>query len=346
MQRIRQATIREPNRPSHQPIARPEILDAFWKFAAERQEIFYRRLRGEPRPWTRDPVLAEFKFCNVFRASDRVSQFLIREVIYGDRLLSPEDTLLRIVLFRLFSRCDTWLDLEHAVGEISAKSFDQASYATALDEIRPRHPIYTAAFILSASAPFGYASKHRNHLALVDTMISDGLTRLIAKAKHMAEVFELLVSYPMIGPFMGYQLAVDINYSELTDFSEDEFTVAGPGALRGIAKVFSDTGGRSAAAVISQMVREQEEAFESRGLRFEGLFGRRLHAIDVQNLFCEVDKYCRVTFPELRSDRTRIKQRFCPTNEPLRQFYPPKWGIDLDSRPLDRPTTDSVRATE
>lgn len=340
-------TLRVASRPVRQPSGRGEIVDAFWNFAAERQEIFYRRLRGEPSPWTSDPILMDFKFCNVFRASDRVSQFLIRDVIYSESPRSPEDTLLRIVLFRLFSRPDTWIDLEQAVGEISAKSFDQALYASALDGIRLRHPIYTAAFILSAAAPFGYSSKHRNHLALVGRMLDDGLPRQVARAKQMADVFDFLVSYPMIGPFMGYQLAVDLNYSELTDFSEDDFTVAGPGALRGIAKVFSDTGGRSPEELITRMVVEQEEAFESRGLRFNGLFGRRLHAIDVQNLFCEVDKYCRVKFPELRSARTRIKQRFYPSNQPLRQFYPPKWGIGLGSSAVTRPLAQGgVRSAE
>ncbi len=329
MRRTEPPTNRAISHPFQRLSGRPEVVEAFWNFAAERQEIFYRRVRGEPRPWTCDPVLAEFKFCNVFRASDRVSQFLIREVIYDDRARSPEDTLLRIILFRLFSRPDTWMDLEQAVGEISVMNFNEASYASALDMIKVRHPIYTAAFILCASAPFGYASKHRNHLALVARMLGDGLSSRVARAKHMADVFDFLVKYPMIGPFMGYQLAVDINYSELTDFSEDDFTVAGPGALRGIAKMFWDSGGMSAEEVITRMVAEQEEAFESRGLSFAGLFGRRMHAIDVQNLFCEVDKYCRVTFPELRSNRIRIKQRFSPSNQPLRQFYPPKWGIDV-----------------
>jgi hypothetical protein len=51
-----------------------EVYESYWRFAAERQAVFFRRARGETRPWTDNPVLAIFKFTNAYRASDRVSQ--------------------------------------------------------------------------------------------------------------------------------------------------------------------------------------------------------------------------------------------------------------------------------
>jgi hypothetical protein len=127
---------------------------------------------------------------------------------------------------------------------------------------------------------------------------------------------------------MAYQIATDINYSELTDFSENDFTVAGPGALRGIGKVFTDTGGCKPDTVIMEMVEQQEAAFVSRGIDFQDLFGRPLQAIDCQNLFCEVDKYSRLAFPELKTNRVRIKVKFQQTGPIPQPFYPPKWGIN------------------
>lgn len=58
------------------------VFDTYWRFAAERQEVFFRRLSGSAPPWTEDPVLRAFRFTNVYRAADRVSQYLIRRVIY------------------------------------------------------------------------------------------------------------------------------------------------------------------------------------------------------------------------------------------------------------------------
>jgi hypothetical protein len=75
------------------------------------------------------------------------------------------------------------------------------------------------------------------------------------------------------------------------------------------------------------MVDRQEE-FERLGLRFGGLWGRPLHAIDCQGLFCETDKYCREAIPELTSARKRIKARFSITQNPIEFLFPPKWGIN------------------
>ena len=76
------------------PVPRREVFDTYWTFAAERQRIYLSRLAGMPAPWSGDPILARFKFCNAYRAADRVSQYLIREVIYDDREVDPEDLLI------------------------------------------------------------------------------------------------------------------------------------------------------------------------------------------------------------------------------------------------------------
>jgi len=143
---------------------------------------------------------------------------------------------------------------------------------------------------------------------------------------------------------MGYQLAIDLNYSDRLAFSEDEFTVPGPGALRGLRKVFSDFGGQTPEELIMRMVDTQHEQFDRLGVEWSGLFGRPLHAIDCQGLFCETDKYARAAFPELKSNRVRIKQEFREPKPSLALFYPPKWGINErvggESRGLGPELTD------
>jgi hypothetical protein len=76
------------------------------------------------------------------------------------------------------------------------------------------------------------------------------------------------------------------------------------------------------------MVDNQERELERLGLPFGGLWGRPLHAIDCQGLFCETDKYCREAAPELTSARKRIKARFSRSAESIELFFPPKWGIN------------------
>ena len=127
------------------------------------------------------------------------------------------------------------------------------------------------------------------------------------------------------------------------DFSENDFTQAGPGALRGIKKVFENPGDYTPAEIVLWMTERQDEEFARLGLPFGGLWGRPLHAIDCQGLFCETDKYCRQAAPELASARKRIKARFTPTPEPIRLFFPPKWDIN-DRLPGEPVLSDSQPA--
>src|SRR5436190_21137646 len=93
-------------------------FDTYWRFAFLRQEAFVLRLSGAPPPWTTDAVIAGHRFTNVYRAADRVSQYLIRNVIYaGDQAL--EEVVFRTLIFKIFNRIDTWERLRDALGEMS-----------------------------------------------------------------------------------------------------------------------------------------------------------------------------------------------------------------------------------
>lgn len=323
---------------------RGDVYNAYWHLASERQAIFEQRLAGHPGPWTDDPILAQYKFTNPWRASDRVSQYLIRDVIYDDLNVEAEDLVARIVLFRLFSRPATWRAIEAGLGPVRSTTLDDQALPKLLDEMRAEGPIYTNAFILCATKAYGYDRKHLNHLALVREMVgSGGLVRAIERATSLKAVYERLSEFPLIGPFMAYQLAIDLNYSPLLDFSEDEFTVPGPGAERGIRKVFPQATRADMPAIIHRMVAEQDDACRAIGRPVPRLMNvRPLRAIDCQNLFCELDKYARVRFPELRSNRVRIKAEFRPSPEPLPQpFYPPRWGLPAH-RAGDSPSLSPV----
>ncbi|GAB2597054.1 nucleotide kinase domain-containing protein [Kribbella endophytica] len=313
------------------PTPRKGIYELYWHFASERQKAFERRVAGLSAPWTDDPILQEYKFCNVFRAADRVSQYLIRDVAYHEEECSPEDRLFQIVAFRTFSKIKTWRTVRELLGHYPTLD-DLASnnFVDALGEAkRLNGGLYTGAFILCATDAYGQSAKHLNHVELFRHMfLSDDLARQLIGATSLKEVYVLLHGYPLMGDFMSYQTSIDLNYSDLVNFSEDEFSQAGPGSLRGIKKCFEDLGDYSPEEIILWMVDRQEEEFERLGLPFNGLWGRRLHAIDCQGLFCETDKYCREAAPELASARKRIKARFSVSHEPMKMFFPPKWGIN------------------
>ncbi len=308
--------------------------DTYWRFAFERQNVFFNRHENGDKPFTSDRILQEYKFTNVYRASDRVSQYLIKNVIYnGKGNYSANDILFRVLLFKLFNKIETWQLLENKFGDLTAKDFKVAPFRAFLDsEMNCGRTLYSNAYMMASGCKeFNVTRKHHAHLMLLEKMLKDDLATQILSCKKMSEAYALLLDYPLIGRFLAYQYVTDLNYSTLTNFKETEFTVPGPGARDGIRKCFSKLGGLSETEVIKMMADRQELEFERLGLDFKKIGKRPLQYIDIQNIFCEVDKYCRIAHPDLLgiSGRTRIKQRYRYNSEQIEYFFPPKWNVNL-----------------
>lgn len=314
------------------PAKPTRVFDTYWEFAAERQSIFFKRLAGDPLPWTIDPILREYKFTNAYRASDRVSQYLIRNVIYSGNQ-DPEELFFRILLFKFFNKIETWeMLLREVGGRISFAEYTFERYNATLNKaIASGERIYSAAYIMPSGGPSSVSErKHQMHLRLLEEMMRDELPRRLENVTSMKMAFELLRSYQTIGDFLAYQFVTDLNYSTLLNFSEMDFVVPGPGARDGIRKCFQDLGGLNESEIIRVIADRQHVEFEQRGLCFQSLWGRPLQLIDCQNLFCEVDKYARIRHPDILgiTGRTRIKQRYKNNPKRLSVWYPPKWGLN------------------
>lgn len=306
-----------------------EAYEVFWRFAHERQCIYFRRLAGQLAPWTDDAVLRRYRFTNVYRAADRASQHLIKSVIYGAGNRDEEDTVFRILLFKLFNEVDTWNTLESSLGSINWRTYSFSKYEAVLaTRTSAGKRLYSPAYILP-NPPYGEARKHQNHLRLIEFMMRDGIVAKIAQASSLRRLFEILEEYPSIGKFLAFQMAIDINYSALTNFSEMDFVVAGPGARSGIRKVFSNNRDLSDEQIIRYVCENASVEFAKRGLRFQTLWGRPMQLIDCQNVFCEVDKYTRVSYPSLVGNgRFRLKRHFRPAMTILdAPWFPPKWRL-------------------
>jgi alpha-glutamyl/putrescinyl thymine pyrophosphorylase clade 1 len=332
------------------------VFDTYWRFAAERLAMFYRRYSNPRGPWTSDPILKTYRFTNAYRAADRVSQYLIREVqTRSDRPQTVREMFFRTLLFKIFNRIDTWEALEDKLGPLEWDRIDLSRVDRTLEALHSRdHKIYSAAYIMPSPA-LGHKRKHSNHLALLRQMMEDRLPERVRQAPSLRAVYELILSYPGIGPFLASQYTIDLNYSSMMDFEESEFVVAGPGALDGISKCFADTGGRCAEDIIYWMVDHQNAEFRRLGLNFPGLFGRRLQPIDCQNLFCEISKYARVAHPEAGgvANRRRIKQSYRSSGLPLpHPRFPERWRLitdlvaSLDSSGIGSNFVQSVAAVD
>lgn len=307
------------------------VYDTYWRFAVKRQETYLNRLRNTQGPWSTDQIISEHRFTNAYRAADRVSQFLIRDVIYAEAY-TPLDTVFRTLLFKIFNKIETWQLLTHHFNRLSISVFDASAFDRVLSEaFQAGARIYSAAYIMPNAPRHEESSfKHRTHLDLLAFILKENIHLRILEAPSMHALYETLLALPSIGPFLAYQYAIDLMYSEHLSFSENDFVQPGPGALNGLSKCFSSLGDYSPAEAIAWVTERQEQEFSSRGLTFIDLWGRPLHLIDCQNLFCEVDKYARVAHPEFseQTGRSRIKQKYMSSGPMPRPFFPPKWKLD------------------
>ncbi|MBP0613927.1 hypothetical protein J8J42_12850 [Chryseobacterium sp. cx-311] len=310
-----------------------KVFDTYWKFAYERQNIFFNRIH-KITPLTNDAILLQYKFTNAYRASDRVSQYLINEVIYKENNFSEKDLLLRILLFKIFNKIETWEIIQSNLNKIDLSSFSFKNISHILEVLMSlKKSIYSAAYIMASGKNYyGFDRKHDNHLKLLEKeLVAGSLFEKIKDSKTIEEVYLNLKKLPTFGEFLAFQLTIDINYSNIINFSEMDFIVAGPGAKDGIHKCFSDFGDFNYSDIIKYVTEIQESEFERLELDFKTLGGRKLQLIDCQNLFCETDKYSRVKHPEFigKSKRVRIKQTYKPKGVEINYSYPPSWEITI-----------------
>lgn len=317
-----------------------DVLKYYFYFIQERMNIFWRRCE-DCGTLTDDPILREYKFTNVYRACDRVSQYLIKNVIYKDiDRYTPEDVLLRILVFKVFNRIETWEYLSHLT-DITVDSFNVEKLSKALTRRQANSPIFSNAYMMTGCYS-GYEGIHTKHQVWLQ-MIEDefikgrGLQKLL-DAKSMEEVYNQLRDYPLIGVFLAYQYTIDFNYSPYLNFDEDSFVKAGVGAVRGIKKCFLSYGHDYEDAIY--YIHDHFEELQNRYgySNFRPLPGRKPKLIDLQNCFCETDKYLRAKMPQLKVGNVRIKQHYKPSSLGIDYCFPEKWGMEehIQSEPLQQ----------
>lgn len=304
----------------------------YFHFLHKRMEVFWNK-HHKNFPLTDDPILASHKFTNVYRVLDRVSQYLINSVIYTKGDFSQEDILFRILLFKIFNRIDTWQYLESNLGIITIENFDKEKVIRLLNSRIKTTPIFSAAYLMSSNHHLynHYPTRHERWLNMIEKeFLNENLFTKIIHAKSMEDVYYLLKSRTFIGDFLAYQYTIDFNYSEVINFDENDFVKAGIGAIRGIKKCFNNLGEHSYEDAIKFTHTNFKFYLKKYGFDDALLIkGRIPTLIDLQNCFCETDKYLRVKMPKLNLGNTRIKQKYNPQKikASIDYKFPNRWNV-------------------
>lgn len=289
-------------------------LKYLYQFIIRRYSIHLKKdVLGEPKPWTKDSVLREFRFTNVRREHDRETKWLI-EHITSNNDLSYEDKLLNCILFRLYNKHETSELISQPIHFSEYKDWDPEAYRSLFEAalVEDKHRIFfTGAFITGGlkRALKWYLPKDdpKNSMEMrmlwfMKVLINDQVTRKIKCAKTQKDVFDLLCSYDGLGAFLSYQIFVDMTYIEDFPFSENEFTVAGPGCQMGLRYLFDDRDGMSYEECLFWLRDHLEDEFAKRlGKDFDPKelfwdlpeYDRCLNVMSLENCFCELSKYIR-----------------------------------------------------
>lgn len=83
----------------------------FLSFAEERYSIYLKKESGQPRPWTSDPTLHQYKFTNLFREDDVTSKFIFAWV----KNQSLKSMLANLIYARLCNKPSTMLATNYIV---------------------------------------------------------------------------------------------------------------------------------------------------------------------------------------------------------------------------------------
>ena len=273
----------------------------FVSFIKERHAIYEKKKAGLPKPWTKDPILQQYRFCNVYRELDTVTVW-IREN-WRDPWKNDPNVWFAMVVARVVNWPDTLYELSSAISNGSKINWSPRNFKLEMDSRKSRgEKVWTGAYMIHADAKPGL-TKAWYYADDVLTPIwekrKEGCT-IISGESSLQHAHRWLTQFRDMGSFMAAQIIADVKYTPLLANARDWWTWAapGPGSLRGMSRVeFGDLGTKYTDSEWFESLTELRDRtlplFTKAGLA-------PLHAQDLQNCLCEFDKYERVRLGEGR----------------------------------------------
>ena len=241
-----------------------DMLESFWWFVNERENVRLNREDGLPRDqWTDDPILRQYHFCNIRREDDRGTKE-IRKVVH-DVGYAVADLPAVYTMARLLN---------------SAKSL--AIYADqgmdGLHHARNRgESVFNVAYVVST------CGKPMDKLEYVEDLVAT-VRKMAVPDSSCAAAFKRLREVDGLGSFLAGQIVADLkNDRYLTGAPDfDTFSVMGPGSKKGLDMIFGPG--------------TTERTYRERIAVLDGLVSGKIpkvHRQDLQNCLCEFSKYIR-----------------------------------------------------
>lgn len=283
-------------------------------FIVEREAIRFRRANNLPMDnlpdgeggyypvWTEDPILREYRFCNVHREDDTVTMWIAENIrkTYKD----VPDLWHLLTLARLFNNVET-LDamLNNAIaGYALGKPFYVSARSTAKRMQKAKRRIFNPAYMITTA---GRKQDKIDYIFELLENLWEQRERLRPQPGNTLNSYHMLLGqFQGLGSFLTAQVVADLKYVEPLKSASDwhTFAASGPGSRRGLNRIL----GRSVKSPWSEDDWRQKlnklQVATAVHLKRAGIV---LHAQDLQSALCEWDKYERARLGE-----GRPKQRY------------------------------------
>jgi hypothetical protein len=276
----------------------------------EREDIRLKKERAAPTPWSGDPLMKKWRWCNVNRCHDRETRWIFKHIIEAydlhpalwfnlciARFINWSPTLSKMGFMEVWDPrrfCET-IEAIQKSGEKAYTGAYMIRAGTGDDAKMPKHEY----LVKRVFTPLWDAAKERPHYKYESRRCGDWDV-------FLSQIFGM-------GNFMRNQIITDMKYSHLlpkdNTIDWDTFCLAGPGTRRGMNRLCGFELGRSwndehMNATLQDLRRRVVEDVSCPAY-FEDLN-------NLANCLCEFDKYMRLTNGEGEPRST-----YRPSSEPL-----------------------------
>lgn len=269
-------------------------------FMAERHKIYLRREAEMGKPWTKDKILQNYRFCNVYRELDTVTIWVrknIREP-YADH----PHLWFMLAMARQINWPETLQEIMDE-GGWPVKKYDWEKVRRIMLARQARgDQLYTGAYMLNAHGTKPDDPKDKafftSKLVLDSAWRDRGAIGLAFSSRHMEDAWRSLLPHHGWGPFTAYEVVCDARYTRYGQRWIDYTTWsnAGPGAKRGLNRL----AGRDLRTPLKPAQSLLEMALYFNAISAKWKYEPALELREIEHCLCEFDKYERVRLGEGR----------------------------------------------
>ena len=293
-----------------------------YEWMRARHQIYVRRfVRHQPWPWTDDRILQSYRFCNVYRELDTVTQWVDEHI--RRRYHDHRNLWFMLAVARQINWPDTLAEIMAEGGWPTGDFNPRRMRSIMLARQARGEKLYTGAYILNGQLGSKYVkgkddkAYYTCHVVLQS--VWEDRARIIA-ALHLRSLeaaWAALHTNFGWGPFTSYEVVCDLRYTRYLSNARDKLTWAnpGPGAKRGLDRLAQRP--KTKRPQVAEMITEMQELHTEIAPRWAKAFSDfpALELREIEHSLCEFDKYERT-----RKGQGRPRSTYAPPPQPGLNF--------------------------